>query len=337
VIQIALVGTGFIAKVHAESIRKLPNARLAAVVSSDRERGTQFAAKYGATVYPSLDALLAAGGDVDAVDICAPTYLHADMVEAAAAARKHILCEKPIALSLNDADRMIRAVEKNAVKSMIGHTLRFWPEYAKTKEIIDRGDLGKPLSAFCERLAATPDWHKGNWGFDTKKSGGASVDLHIHDLDYLIWIFGDPRVVNARGVYDERLGGFYHINSCIEFAGGTSATAIGGWGFGGSFPFTAAFRVLCEKGSIEWIFRAGKNIEERSHTAKLTIYGQDGKTVEPSVSGEDAYYLECKYFVDCLDQGRNIEIGTLRDSRTALALALAATESARKKKTVTIR
>ena len=223
--RIALVGTGFIAKVHAASIRNLPNARLTAVVSASGEKGSKFAEEFGAKLYPSLDSLFESG-EVDAVDICTPTYLHADMVVAAAAARKHILCEKPIALSLKDADRMIRAVEQNRVKAMVGHTLRFWPEYVATKEILDSGELGKPLSASCERLAAMPDWHKGGWGFDARKSGGASVDLHIHDLDYLIWIFGNPRSVHALGVWDEKLGGFYHISSCIEFAGGTSATAM---------------------------------------------------------------------------------------------------------------
>jgi predicted dehydrogenase len=336
VIRIALVGTGFIAKVHAASIRSLPNARLTAVVSSSAEKGLNFAREFGAKLYPSLGSVLA-GGDVDAVDICTPTYLHADMVVAAAAAGKHILCEKPIALSLTDADRMIKAVEKNGVKAMSGHALRFWPEYVKTKEILDSGELGKPLSASCERLAATPDWHKGGWGFDVKKGGGASVDLHIHDLDYLIWIFGNPRSVHSLGVHDEKLGGTYHISSCVEFDGGKYATAVGGWGFTASFPFTAAFRILCEKGSVEWMFRAGKNIEERSQKAMVAVYRQDGTTRELSVSGEDAYYLECKYFVDGLEKGQDIAIATLTDARKALALALAATESANRKETVFIR
>jgi len=335
-IKVALVGTGFIAKVHAASIRSLPNARLSAVVSSSGEKGARFAEEFGARLYPNLDSLFARG-EVDAVDICAPTCLHADMVIAAAVAGKHILCEKPIALSLGEADRMIRDVEKSRVKAMIGHTIRFWPEYVRTKELIDSGELGKPLSASCERLAAMPDWHKGGWAFDASKSGGASIDLYINDLDYLIWIFGEPRSVHAHGVHDAKLGGFYHISSSIEFAAGSSAAAaIGGWGFTGSFPFTAGFRILCEKGAVEWTMRAGKNIEERSQKP-VTVYRQDGTTGELKVSGEDAYALECKYFVDCLEKGRSIESATLKDARKALVLALAATESARKKKTVVIR
>jgi predicted dehydrogenase len=335
-IRMALVGTGFIARVHAASIRGLPNARLAAVVSSSGEKGAKFAEEFGARLYPSLEALFAAG-EIDAVDICTPTCLHADMVVAAAAAGKHVLCEKPIALSLAEADRMTKAVEKSGVEAMIGHTMRFWPEYVRTKELIDSGAMGRPLSASCERLAAMPDWHKGGWAFDEKKGGGASIDLHIHDLDYLIWIFGNPRSVHSLGVHNEKLGGFYHISSCIEFDGGTSATAVGGWGFTGSFPFTAGFRILCEKGSVEWTMRAGKNIEERFQKPKVAVYRQDGTTEELTVSGDDAYALECRYFVDCLEKGREIESATLKDARKALALALAATESAAKRKTVAIR
>lgn len=335
-INMALVGTGFIGKVHAESIKRLPNAKLTAVVSGSGEKGAAFAKEYGAKVYPNLEALFAEG-DADAVDICAPTCLHADMAIAAASAGKHVLCEKPIALTLADADRMIKAVAKYKVKAMVGHTMRFWPEYVKAKEIIESGELGKPLNAFCERLAATPDWHKGGWGFDERKSGGASVDLHIHDLDYLIWLFGTPRSVSALGVYDKNLGGVYHINSCIEFACGTSASVIGGWGFSSTFPFTMSFRIFCEKGTVEWLFRAGKNIEERSRKAKLTVYKKDGTTSEPSVGDDDAYFLECKYFVDCIEGGKDIEIATLADARKALNLALAATESVKKKKMTAVR
>ncbi|MFP4563337.1 MAG: Gfo/Idh/MocA family protein [Spirochaetia bacterium] len=332
-VKVAVVGAGFIGEVHAGGLSKLDNADITAVVSGREKEGKEFADKYGARHFSTLKELLKEG-DVDCVDLCTPTFTHPDMVVKSAEAGKHILCEKPLALTLKDADRMIKAVQTNKVKAMAGHTLRFWPEYIKAKQIIDSGELGKPLYALCERLAVTPDWHKNSWGFDESKGGGASVDLHIHDLDYLIWLFGQPKQVSATGVYKPELGGVSHIGSNIVFQNGVTAFAEGGWTFKGSFPFTMTLRVLCEKGTVEWILRAGKNIEERASKMNLIIYKPDGTIEEPEVEEEDPYFLECKYFVDCIDKNQPIENGTFEDGRNALELALAATKSAKEQKTV---
>lgn len=332
-VKVAVIGAGFIGDVHANSIHRLENAEVSAVVSSREKEGKEFADKFGAKHFISLEQLLREG-EADCVDICTPTFVHPEMVQMSAEAGKHILCEKPLALSLKDTDRMIKAVRGNKVKAMAGHTLRFWPEYIKAKQIVDSGDLGKPLHAFCERLAATPDWHKNSWGFQEQKGGGASVDLHIHDLDYLIWLFGQPKTVSAAGVYKPELGGVSHIGTNIVFQNGVTGFAEGGWTFKGSFPFTMALRILCEKGTIEWILRAGKNIEERSQKMKLIVYKEDGSIEEPEVEEEDPYYLECKYFVDCIDNDIPIENATFEDGRNALELALAATKSAKEQKPV---
>lgn len=332
-VKVAVVGAGFIGEVHANSMQRLDNAEISAVVSSREKEGGDFADKYGARHFTSLENLLAEG-NADCVDICTPTFVHPEMVLRCAEAGKHILCEKPLALSLREVDKMIKAVRANNVKAMAGHTLRFWPEYRKAKEIVDSGELGKPLHAFCERLAATPDWHKDSWGFKENKSGGASVDLHIHDLDYLIWLFGQPKLVSAAGVYKPELGGVSHIGTNIVFQNGVVGFAEGGWTFKGAFPFTMALRILCEKGTIDWILRAGKNIEERSQKMRLQIYKEDGSVEEPEVEEEDPYFLECKYFIDCIEKNRPIENATFEDGRNALELALAATKAAKEQKPV---
>ena len=334
-IKVAIVGAGFIGNVHANNYNQIGNADVVAIVDSVEEKGKKLAKQFNANFYTDIDDLLKRE-NIDSVDICTPTFLHTEMAIKAANAGKNVFCEKPLALSLEDAGRIIEAVKKNKVKAMVGHVIRFWPEYAKAKEIVGSGQLGEPLHAFCERLAVTPDWHEGNWGFNEKYSGGASIDLHIHDLDYLIWLFGKPSLIKAQGVYNEKLGGLVHIATNIEFANGKSGLAEGGWGFSGSFPFTMVLRILCEKGSIEWIFRAGKNIEERSQKANLTVYKSDGSIDEPKVEQEDGYLLECKYFIDCLENNKDIEIATLEDGRNALELALAATKSAKEGKTIKI-
>ncbi len=335
-VKIAVVGAGFIGEVHAKSLQKVENAEITAVVSSREKEGKEFADKYGARLYPDLDSVLEEG-DIECVDLCTPTFTHEEMTIKSAEAGKHILCEKPLALSVKEIDRMIAAVKANGVKAMSGHTMRFWPEYVKGMEIIESGQLGKPLHAFGQRLAATPDWHKNNWDFNEKLGGGASIDLHIHDLDVLLWIFGRPVKVSAMGVYNPDLGGVAHITTNVEFSGGGVGFAEGGWIFKGAFPFTMVFRVLCEKGTVEWIFRAGKNIEERASRTNLIVYKADGTVEEPEVPDEDAYYRECKYFIDCVEQDKEIEIATFEQGREAVRLALAATQSAKQNKIIKIK
>ncbi|MGM0366653.1 MAG: Gfo/Idh/MocA family protein [Actinomycetota bacterium] len=335
-VNIAIVGAGFIGKIHSDSYKQIDDANVVAVVDKVKDKGRELSSQHGAAYYSDIDECLLKE-DVDNVDICVPTFLHAELTTKAADAGKNVFCEKPMALSLDEADRMIEAVEANNVEGMVGHVIRFWPEYIKAKEVIQSGQLGKPLYGYCQRLAVTPDWHQDNWGMEERYSGGAAVDLHIHDLDYLIWLFGRPKLVSAQGVYNpENIehGGLVHIVTNMEFGSGVAASAEGGWAFKGAFPFTMVFRILCTEGTIEWVFRAGKNIEQRVQAAKVTVYRPDGSTEELEVDKTDAYQLECGYFVDCTHNQKPVEKATFSDGRLALELALAAVDSAKNKNVV---
>ena len=329
-VNVAIIGAGFMGKTHAVAYREIDNSNIVAIVDRVEEKGKKLAKEFNAKFYLDMDDLLK-NENVDAIDICVPTFVHKDLVIKAANAGKHILCEKPLTLSLENADEMIEAVERNKVKAMVGHVLRFWPEYIKIREIVNSGKLGKPLFGFCERILVPPDWYEENWGLNEKNSGGVPLDLHIHDLDYLIWVFGKPSIVSAQGVYNPKLGGIIHITTNIEFENGKSGFAEGGWGFTGEFPFTMVVRILCENGSIEWIFRAGKNIEERAQSADVTIYEKDKSAYTIEVDQTDAYFLECKYFVDCIMNDSPIKKATFKDGRASLELALAARKSAKEK------
>lgn len=330
-IKVALIGIGYIGNAHLSALKQIGNAQLTAIVDYHEENGRKAAHENNAKYFKNIDELLKSD-DIDCVDICVPTFAHAELAVKAANAGKHVLCEKPLTLSLNDADEMINAVKKNNVKAMTGHVLRFWPEYVKIKEVIDSGYLGRPLNAFCERLAVTPDWQIGAWDKSEKFSGGAAIDLHIHDLDLLIWLFGRPEIVKANGILtpeNPKEGGFSHIFTSAQFGNGEAGFAEGGWSFKGSFPFTMAVRVLCEKGTIEWIFRAGKNIEERSQAANIKIYCNDGSTETIEVKQEDPFFKELSYFFDCIENDRQIQKATFEDGKASLEFALAAIKSAR--------
>ncbi len=333
-VRIGIVGAGNIGRVYADIIaRRLGNAAVSSVTDVSRGRGEEFASAFGARFFPSIEELLK-DEDTNTVAICAPTYLHAELFCKAAAARKDIFCDKPMALSLADADRMRSAARQAGVRVMMGHVLRFWPEYVRIKSIVDGGELGKPLHGVCERLCPIPEWDETIWFRDEEKSGGAALDVQIHDLDFLAWLLGDVKLIDCQGVHDAHLGGLRHLCTTVTFAGGVSGMVQAGWGLPKSFPFTMTVRVVCERGTIEWMFRAAGSIHrvKGARRSPIMIYDLNGDARSISLDDVDPYYLEWKYFVDRIDQGKPIEQSTLDDGYDALRLVLASVQSEKERR-----
>ena len=245
-IRVGLLGAGLIGRVHARAYSQIESARLVAVADIDHGAANQVAAEHGARAYYAIEALLA-DPEIDTVDVCLPTYLHEQAVVGAAGAGKHVLCEKPIARSLAEADRMLEAVEGSGVTAMIAQVVRFSPQYVAIKECLERGDLGRPLAAVAARLAAPPNWAR--WFQCPQLSGGAALDLHVHDLDYLFHLFGQPERVFAVGS-QSAAGAWDHVLTTLDY-GDKAATAEASYMMPTRFPFTTTFRLLGEKGCIE--------------------------------------------------------------------------------------
>jgi len=333
-VRVGLAGLGFMGGTHAQCHAALPNAELVAVADPEKDRREKFAEMYGAKPFASFDEMLSA--NIDMVDITMPTYLHKDAVLAAAAAKKHILCEKPMGLTAAECDEMMAAVKKAGVKFMVGHVIRFWPEYTVIKDILDSGRLGNIKWAGADRVSPPPTWSWREWLFDPKLSGGAVLDLHIHDLDFLAWILGKPKLVSAAGVKTKR-GGLDtafttmtgHRNGAVSFAGGCLEMAEGQ-------PFTMALRINLEGGSIELNSRltpsllvapAGGGVEHPDvPQPEVPSVGTAGTVGNISALG--GYFVEVKYFVDCLDQSKALETVTPEEAKYAVELCLAATQSA---------
>jgi UDP-N-acetylglucosamine 3-dehydrogenase len=280
-VRIGFVGAGNIGRVYADVIsRQLANATVQSVTDIDKDRGEAFAHDYGAKFFPGIGGLLE-DPHTDTLAICAPTYLHADLFCRTAAAGKNIFCDKPLALGLADAEKMKDAARRAGIKVMMGHVLRFWPEYVRIKNIIDSGELGRPLHGVAERLCPLPDWfHDTIWYRDEHKSGGAAFDVQIHDLDYLAWLFGKVTLLNCSGVHDAHIGGLRHLCTSVSFASGVSGMVQAGWGLPRSFPFTMVVRVVCERGTIEWIFRSAGSIHKVKGVRRtpISIYHNNGDT-----------------------------------------------------------
>ena len=187
------------------------------------------------------------------VDICLPTPFHRTYAERAFAAGKHAVVEKPLALTLTDADAIIAAASAAGKYLMVGHVLRFWPEYLAVRDKLLSGELGQPIAATAQRLSNLPQW--AEWFRDPQKTGGAVLDLMIHDLDMLNWLFGKPRRVSATGIKEPN-GGWNHVTALISYDR-VEAEAEASFLMPRDFPFTAGMRILCTGGVLEYQFRAG--------------------------------------------------------------------------------
>ena len=202
-IRIAILGCNFMGSSHARCYSLIDGVDVVAVADLNEEVAQSVADKFGAKVYTDAEKLINEC-ELDAIDICLPTFLHTKFALLAMEKKiPYIFIEKPVALTREDAATLIEAQKKSGAKIQIGQVLRFWKEYAYLKEVIDSKKYGNVVNAAFNRLSPSPTWSKGNWVRNSKLSGGAIVDLHIHDIDFMLYTFGTPKnyecVKAARG------------------------------------------------------------------------------------------------------------------------------------------
>jgi UDP-N-acetylglucosamine 3-dehydrogenase len=314
--RVILVGCGFMGRMHASVLNLLPNAILVALVDHKRENADRIGA--GVPIFSTLQEALDSV-EADVVDICLPTHLHAEFTVAAAASGRHVFCEKPMAMSSDDAQRMIEACRSAGVHLMIGHCIRFWPEYVALKELVDGGRLGRLLSLNLTRYGAFPIWSSDNWLADEKLAGGGAFDMHIHDTDFVLYLLGEPDEVFSRGTMDHR--GVSQIFTTMAYADGTIAHLEGGWNLPPTTPFKMSFRAIFERGSAIW------------DGGPFTIYPEDGEPEVPvfeqmsaegggNISSLGGYFHEMDYFLKCLESGRPVEQCTPESARRSVEVCL---------------
>jgi len=325
-ITIGIIGAGFMGSTHARCYELLENARIAAIADVRPEVGRKAAEEFGCRFYSQPEALVREA-NVDVVDICLPTFLHAEYIIKAAEAGRHVLCEKPIALTVEDADRALAALERAGVQFMAAHVIRFWPEYQVLKQFVDRGTLGSLTSGMFTRITQRRkiDTSWNNWFYDPAKCGSPALDLHIHDADLIRWLWGDPKRFNS--VSHTREGRMEHLIATYSYEDGKIVSIESGWDYPLNFPFMMAYRCLFEEGAIEFNSRLSPT---------LTVYHADGRSETPvvpmpsiedqgtggNVASISGYYNEIRYFVDCLDRGEDISLITPQDARDSLRLVL---------------
>lgn len=333
-LNIAVVGFGFMGTMHAQIYAQLSGARLVGVADPRTDATRTKLAKLGldVPVYGSLQELLSARPETAMVDVCTPLDAHeADAVMALNSGR-HLFCEKPLAPTLAAADRILAAAKEAGVAVQVGQCIRFWPEYQALRKFVREGRGGRLLSLSLARQASRPDYTVGDWANQERFSGGAALDLHIHDTDFVLALLGPPRAVHSQATFD--YSGPSHIFTLYDYPD-VAVAAEGGWNYPAKWGFRMAFQAVFEKACID--YDSGKS-------PTLAVTWRDGApeplAFEPTAAGESqtgegnisnlgGYFNELQSFVDCILRGIPPVDATLEDARASLAVVFAEIESAR--------
>lgn len=321
-LKFGLLGAGFAGRVHAAALAQIDGVQLVAIADANAQAASELAKAHHARVYETIADLIEAP-DIEVIAVCLPTFLHESCVLLAAAEGKHIICEKPLALSRAEANRMAEAVDSAGVHFMVAQVLRFWPEYSVIKNLLNDEALGQPLIAFASRLEEP---RKVDWIKDPTLSGGAALDLHIHDLDFLYSLFDLPQAVYAIG-QQSKTGAWDHLFTSLDF-GNVKGVAEASYMMPRRHPLSVEFRLVCTEGSVEYRSRSVGGDEIREQTLSELIMYRPNQPPEyldkPDVNG---YLAEIEYFVSALNQDSAPAIATMAEALDVLDIAMAVQES----------
>jgi len=231
-VRVGIVGTGFSGELHADALARNPAVELAACASPHQERRERFAAKWKIPLSFSDHRKMLEMRELDLVTVGIPNDLHCQVVVAAAAAGKHVVVEKPLAMNLDEADRMIQACRQAGVKLMYAEDLCFAPKYVRAKRLVDEGGIGKVfhIRQLEKHFGPHSDWF---WDMD-RSGGGALFDMGCHGTECARWLLNKPPVKSVMAsmntyVHGGRTRGEDDSTGIIEFEGGAIAVIENSW------------------------------------------------------------------------------------------------------------
>ena len=333
-LNIGIIGLGFMGKMHFETYAKVKGAKVVAIADVDERKRSGDWSGIGGNIggaggcqdlrgihlYKNAADLLKDPA-VDVMDITLPTYLHARWAIRALKSGHHVICEKPMALKSTEAVAMIAAARAARRRLFIAQCIRFWPAYAKARELVLSKKLGKVVSAVFTRVSPRPTWSWQGWLEDPRKSGACALDLHIHDADFVLYMLGQPRSVLSRAVKGAG-GALDHITTVYNYAPGTLVQAEGAWEYNPGFPFSMTFRIALAKANL--VFDA----------QGLRLCPAKGPAKPVAVAEGDGYFHELKHFVDCIQRNCASPVVQPESALRSVQLIEAEVKSARSGKIV---
>ena len=318
-LKVGLIGCGFMGAMHFNCYNNIDGVKVVALADVRKEKAEGLANGGDIAIYGDGKELIEKA-DVDIIDICLPTFLHAEYAILAMDKVKYLFVEKPVALTNEHANAMLEKSKKTNCQVQVGQVIRFWDEYVELKKTVESGKFGKVINANFRRLSPRPTWGWNGWLLDDKLSGGAAQDLHIHDTDYVLSVFGKPeKIYSAKNVIGEKNS---YINTLMLYKDFT-VTVEGTWDLPATRPFEASFRVVFEKATVEnaggkfTLYTDGKAEEIKIEKKKLS-----GTVKGGNVSDLGGYYNELVYFTDKAKKGEIIEKATLKDAAKSLEFVL---------------
>ncbi len=260
--------------------------------------------------------------ELDFVITALPTYLHEKYAVMAMEKGLHTFSEKPMARNSEAAQRMIEVSKKTGKKLMIGQCLRFSNPYKTLKDYYENGKLGKLLRANFHRFSLVPVWGWQHWYEDYEKSGCCAMDLHVHDVDIINWIFGRPNKVSSiathdRTKFDSISTRYFYDNLCV--------TADCDWGFSESFGFRRGYVANFEKGTLEM-----------KDSGEVFIAPMDGEAYKLDLEAVDPYVAEMKEFIAAIEEDRDVRVLVPDSTKQSVDMVLAEIESAEKGEAVAL-
>lgn len=262
--------------------------------------------------------------DIDLVDICLPTPLHLPFAEKVLNAGKHLMVEKPLARSGEQARSLVQTAANAKGLTMVGMCMRFWPGWDWLKEAVDNQTYGKVLAAHFRRLASFPG---GPFYSDGAQSGGAILDLHIHDTDFVQYCFGMPKGVFSQG-YSNKTSEPDHVVTQYLYDNGPLVTAEGGWAMTDGFDFTMEFTINFENASAKFDLSGGSQ--------PLTLIENGKEPVKIELRQGMGYEYEIGYFLECIAAGKAPKTVTIEDAAKAVYIVEAERKSIHSGQIVTL-
>ena len=339
-VKIGILGLGFMGKMHFDTYRRNKGAKVEAICDIDPKKRSGdwsgIAGNIGAAgkkvdlrgikTYSRAEDMLADPG-VQVVDITLPTYLHARYAVKAFKAGKHVICEKPLAINSREAERIVRAARKARRMLFTGHCIRYWPHYAVARQIVRSRKYGKVLSACFRRFSPRPTWSWSNWLLNSAKSGLAALDLHIHDADFVQYVFGKPAYVSASGS-GLKGRGLDHITTAYGYGrnGEALVSAEGGWEYTPGYPFNMSFTIAMQRATLNC-----------PPDLNMTLHPARGGAKKVSVPAGDGYGHELADFVRCIARRKPSKVVTPESALRSVKLIEAEVKSVRTGKRVRVR
>ena len=310
-IRVGLVGIGAMGNVHYKAYKNVSDAKVIAVADVRTEMAKEKIGDDDVKLYTSMEEMMASE-ELDMIDICLPSYMHAEASIKALGMGYHVLCEKPMSISSKETGAMIEAAKKSGKKFMIAHVVRFMKPYEYLKSIVDSGELGKLVHIDMRRGSTIPSNSWENWMQDLKKSGGTPIDLSIHDIDFVQYVFGEPKEV--WGTYRK----LNNKSDCVvsnftydDF----DITMTAGW-YKCTKPFKAEYLAIFEEGYIESIgddlLKNGEPVEVENEQA--------GDDKDLYIITDSGYENEIRYFVNCIINDTNPDKVTPESSEASVKL-----------------